>query len=132
MEREQEDKVALLAMQYDSVHVREGYADKHVEASTLSGPSFNIDEDGTQHPAPTYGDERNRLEPVMRESSKAKFGVTERSIYDVEVAWSKPEFDIETRRDLTQGDALAFIKSTITSSAYGFPTTITVTRKVPA
>jgi hypothetical protein len=55
MEREQENTVAQLAMTHDGVCVREGYADKHVEASTLFGPSFIIDEDGTQHPAPSYG-----------------------------------------------------------------------------
>jgi hypothetical protein len=55
----------------------------------------------------------------------------ERSVYDIEVNWTEPEFDYEVRQKMSQTDTLAYLKSVITSSAYGKPTTIKVTRQIP-
>lgn len=57
--------------------------------------------------------------------------MTERSTYDIRVEWTEPKFDREERHDVSLTDAVAYLKSVITNSAYGKPTTVIVTRKIP-
>lgn len=58
--------------------------------------------------------------------------MNERSTYDIEVWWVEPEVTFEERKDITQTDAVEYLRSVLRSSPLGEETTIRFTRKIPA
>jgi len=47
MTRRQEDAIDRFTLQEGSVHVREGYLDRHIEITARSGACWYVAEDGT-------------------------------------------------------------------------------------
>jgi hypothetical protein len=68
---------------------------------------------------------------ISTSTQPKKFEMAERSTYTLKITWTDPPFDREEREKMTLTDTLAYLRSVITSSTLGKPTTIEVTRNIP-